>query len=477
MLRSINASVPVAIALIGCFCSCAIATFESLDITSNVVSYGQTIEGESVWIDFSGMPEKKCVEGLIELTCGGSSVECAYAWEGSRVLVSPKASWLKDRKYRIALSGTVWLDDGRRYEASFERFFYWSSSNGFLAVNGTSPSMDAEVSPRESLVVSFNKPIDVNSFLGAFSIKPFCNTRFVFSDDNRTVTIEPVSGWSLNEVYTWSFDDILSNDENPLSMPFESRFLSPVDVTIPEVIAVCPVTIGTDVNAFDESVSIDGHLVDDQPFGVVFSEEMSPLSAISALSIEPSIKGYFLKDGASAMRYVFQPLEPYEAGVRYTLRVATSAADALGLTMRLERTFLFTSLNRHLRVLSVTMDDEAGIEDIGDPDRAYSHALVGDAIGIRICFESSIGSECRETVVDKIRVSPLFPSTASSPCLIAARWEDGAKALSMEWKGFTRGVGDIDAFYSLSIVGGRSGVTDGRGQYMEDDVCIVFFCR
>lgn len=477
MSRSINPSHAFAMALLCLSSSCAIATFERLEITSNVVSHGQVIGSGGAWLSFSALPDKPCVERLIELTCEGSSVGQVFSWDGNRVSVSPETEWRKDRKYRLALSGSVRLADGRRYQSSFERYFYWTSATDFLTVTASSPAMDAEVSPGERLVVSFNKPIDVNSFMQDFSIKPSCGTRISFSDGNRTVTVEPASRWPLNEVFSWSFDAALSGDGSPLPAPFESRFTSPVDVSIPEVIAVCPVTAGAIANAFDEGVSIDGHLVDDQPFGVVFSEEMSPTSVISALSIEPSLKGYFAKDGSSARRFVFRPLEPYEAGVTYTLRVAASASDALGLSMRRDVEVLFTSLNRNLRVTSIALGDESVIDDFSDKDHLYSCDLSGDALTVAVDFDASIGSERREIVVDKTRLSILFPRTLVAPSLIAARWENGAKRLVMDWKGFSPSVGDNDSFYYLEIPGGKSGVTDGRGQYMEDGVCVVFGCR
>lgn len=455
--------------------SCALVTFEDLTVTTNVEEYGCVLTDETLWIEFSQTPERGDIEGSIVLASDGKTVEPVFEWSASALSVKPYAGWKKGVKYSLKLDSTIRMADGRSYPVKVERYFYRSKPADSLTLVSSSPARDASVKTGDVLELRFNKPVDINSFAALFSLKPQCTTRTAFADGNATVRIEPVDGWKANTIYEWSVKDLLAADGNRLDVFFDSLFHSPVDTVFPAVSLVCPASSsGTGGYALLRDTALDGTLVDDSPIAIVFSKPMEHSSALSSVSVEPAIKGYLTHNASNPTLVVFQPLEAWTVGTRYSLTVAASAKDTSGLTLTDDRKFFFTPANRYLGVSSITLDADAPITDFADWKTARDHTVPGNAITVRVSFDSAIEKAARSALVGSVKVESYFPSTAANPYLVSVTWNPGTTEAVMTWKNFTVSTADIDDYYLVTVTGGSGGMANGRGQYLEEDVCVLF---
>jgi hypothetical protein len=453
-------------------------TFEELAVTTNVEEYGCVLADDMVRIEFSQIPERADVESALTLASDGKTVEPVLEWSTSVLSVKPYAGWKKGVKYSLKLDSTVRMADGRSYPVKLERYFYRSKPGDALTIFSFSPANDAPVKTGDVLELRFNKPVDINSFGELFSIKPQCTTRTVFAEGNATVRIEPVDGWKANTVYEWSVKDLLAADGNRLDVPFDSFFHSPVDTAFPAVALVCPASpSGTGGYTLLRDTALDGTLVDDGPIAIVFSKPMEHSSALSSLSIDPAIKGYFTHDVAAPELVFFQPLESWVVGTRYTLTVASSVKDTSCLGLADERKFFFTPANRYLAVSSITLDSDAPVTDFANWKTARDHTVLGNAITVRVAFGSAIEESARSAIVKSVKVESYFPSTAANPYLVSVSWNPGATEAVMTWKNFTVSTAGIDDYYLVTVAGGSGGMANGRGQYLEEDVCVLFRAR
>ena len=92
---------------------------------------------------------------------------------------------------------------------------------------------------------------------------------------------------------------------------------------------------------------------------------------------------------------------------------------------------------------------------------------------VNICFSTVIKPENQNLAVKKINMSLLFPATSESPVQTQIQWNNSGNRVSLTWENFSIETADVESFYKLQIIGGKNGINNGFGEYMEDDLCIM----
>lgn len=451
---------------------CSIITFEELVISCSVDQEGMYFaDGNNVYILFSIEPDKTDIEDKLTLKEGSKTKEVQTVWEDNKLFIQPENDWVPGEKYQIILSSPLIMADGRSYSNSFKRNFYFGQENNELKVTDFSPQNGEEIEQTSSIQLSFNKAIDTVSFLESFSVSPSCDTRCLFSEDKKTVTITPQDGWEYNTVYEWSFSDVLAADGYSLDIPFENNFRTEIHTDSPVLETVCPVLNDNQHITWLETASLDS-LTEDQPFGFIFSNEMDFNSIESGITFTPALNGYFLRDNTYTNRYVFFPQETYDIDQIYKISIATSVQDCNGLALYTDLSFSFTSSNTYLNVSGIQFDSTA-VSLQQAPNECVEYTVpASNQIQTNIMFSTVIDEAVRNDVVDTIQFSLIFPLSGSNPIIRSVQWDVDYRTLSIVWENFSVSSADVSYYYELLIPGGSSGIENGRGEYMESDVCI-----
>ncbi|MDR3312265.1 MAG: Ig-like domain-containing protein [Spirochaetaceae bacterium] len=420
--------------------SCALVSFEDLEISSDSGPHNGYFAGRELCVCFSLEADHHSVERQVSLSRENQSVSFDTRWEGRNLYIRENPGWKNGKPYRFSLNGTVLLTDGRQYAKSYTRYFYYGDPGEDLVVTPESPAEDGTIDRDGEILFTFNKAVNIASFNDNFSLSPYCAHRTMFSDDRKRVTVSATDGWPVNQIITWRLPDLLSDDGYGIPVPVSGRFHTPVATGIPQVLGICPVTPATDGPIYRISEALDGNLLHDQSFGVVFSQPMDAPSVLSAFTMTPVIRGYLAPDPIDRARFLFTPQESYEPESRCQVTISSSARSAAGLDLAEPVSAFWTPLSRFIAVESICFGADPPITAF--PARTavdvYLPAAPSKArLCVSIRLSSSAEPSARIPALGAIQASVLFPSTAASPSLVSAQWNPGGTELLMTWENFT----------------------------------------
>ena len=107
----------------------------------------------------------------------------------------------------------------------------------------------------------------------------------------------------------------------------------------------------------------------------------------------------------------------------------------------------------------------------------YKNADGDGELTAHILFSHALADDFLTAAANTVTASLLFPFTSSSPVKTAVFWNEDRTRLTVTWTRFTVSTSDVLSYYRLKIAGGPSGITDGRGGYMEKDICINLLAK
>lgn len=449
--------------------SCSFITFERLHIRTNVSEYGCILNEPSIRVDFSIEPVHRSIEEITALKAANKAVQADFEWNGSSLYIKPHKGWEKGRAYTLTLDGNAEMKDKRFYKVFSDNYFYYGSTTDYLILQSYEPQKEATIQNKEPLVLLFNKSVNRNSFHDVFNITPSLAYSVLFEENDTKITITPQNTWPINGVYTWSIKNLKAKDGYPLHPGDTYRFFTPTDSEHPTVISVCPVTQTLAGFQFDTGTNIDLHIREKKAIGFIFSKQPDYDSLRSAFSIEPSLKGYLLPDPDDKKRYIYIPQENYGIHERYRIKISTSLTDTTGLPLVREFEKFFTSADEFLTISEIKINNmpvafgpkhTAPITDIH---------MSAEPLTVSIRFSTAISDT--PALIKNISLSPVFPATANSPHVESVHWDPTGTETTTIWKNFSYNSPGIDNFYTLTIPGTKSGITNGSGSYMEDTIC------
>ncbi|MFQ3620777.1 MAG: Ig-like domain-containing protein, partial [Spirochaetales bacterium] len=173
--------------------------------------------------------------------------------------------------------------------------------------------------------VSFSKPMDRRSTEDAFTFKrdhEALGGTFQWKTD-KTFSFTPYTPVEKNRTYSFSLSTQAEDPwGNSLAKEFSHTFHTKQEKDSPRVLRLSPEKGGVITDRW-------------QSIQVVFSESMDIPSSYQSFSLFPSLKGSFSWKQDNTI-LCWTPLEPYQAGETYKLRISQSATDTSGNSLREE---------------------------------------------------------------------------------------------------------------------------------------------
>ena len=212
-----------------CFTSC-LFSFQNIEIYSNITP---VFNDETIIVTTNIPLGTNSLSQLISIREEELLIDCQIQQENNKVIITPTDGWKTGKNYRFQFTGLVKTIDGRFYNINFSKYFVYKDGTTFFTMENILLPNTVE----GSIIIEFNKPIDLFSFEKNFSISPFIETNKQLSEDKKTITIVPVKQWNYNTVYCCKLKELKSADNYFLISNINNLFSIP-DCTIPELLEI-----------------------------------------------------------------------------------------------------------------------------------------------------------------------------------------------------------------------------------------------
>ena len=456
-----------------CQSSCSIVSFENEGVKCSINSEQCEFYGSSIEFYFSSQPDKYQAERSISLLADNKAEELIFSWNKTVLSITPAIGWSKGRNYKLSFNGQITINTSSISVNIVRSFLYGKGAEQLLFLRNESNLFPQN--SNEPLILKFSKPIEKTSYLTNFSISPNAENEITFSQDNTEVLIKPKDQWEYNTLYSWSFENIQSND-NYFCKTSESGNFSPFsDSTIPEITNIFPIKQFQGKAEYLKEMQIDKNLSEEDGIGFSFSKPMDFDSIKNGISFEPAISGYVKKLDEDGKEFAFFPTETYKVNEKYSICLSNSIKDIHAIQLFEEKRFFFTSSLNFLQIEKIDVNGE--VMNLADLQSQKCPAIKNleskYELTVNICFSTVIKPENQNLAVKKINMSLLFPATSESPVQTQIQWNNSGNRVSLTWENFSIETADVESFYKLQIIGGKNGINNGFGEYMEDDLCIM----
>jgi hypothetical protein len=319
------------------------------------------------------------------------------------------------------------------------------------------------------LEMRFSREMERLSVETALSVDGMGDKKFEWAEDNKTVRIIPERDMSPWNVYRWTLKNTAkSADGVPLVKTTAAVFSTDLDREIPAVSRVYPV-----LQSGGRWIPTGGSLEEDfgPALGIVveFSKPMGD-TAIRSLRFEPSLSGNTEK--LSEKSIVFIPSRDPEPETVYTLIVSGETKDTEGLKIGKDYFRYFTADIPFLRILSIKTEGTNPSEWEGEQDGRILPIQANEIDGLvrfNIHFSLPFTEEAKQKTVLGISLTPFFPLNLDPIALRFVTWHSDDR-LTMEWERFTIGTSEEPHYYKLIIPGGRGGIDNGGGMYLQQEI-------
>jgi hypothetical protein len=335
-----------------------------------------------------------------------------------------------------------------------------------------SPENGAAVGVDVGVEVRFSQPMDRKSTEIAFSLDGVSDKVFDWKDDDKTLFVKSGKKLSPWTIYGWTLGAMaLSKNGVPLEKEAAGQFITDEDRTTPQVERVYPM-LRSGNRWLDTGAPLESGLGSGQGIGVSFNKAMDPESAIKSVRFDPTLSGRVEQTGDASI--VFIPDRAPEAGTAYTLIVSADTKDAAGLKLGADYTARFTPDIPFLAISSITAGSESiTLKDAeGDSQSRIVEAKPGadGKLQITVNFSLPFTTEAMIDASARVTFSAFFPGSLLPVTLESANWI--GSSLNLKWAGITSGSVGEDHYYKLSIPGGKSGISNGNGAALKENVVL-----
>jgi hypothetical protein len=413
---------------------------------------------------------RKEAESLLAVTSDTAVVEGDCFWDGNTLLFVPVAGWRAGIRYTLSLSGMARSQDGR--EIRLERYVF------FYAINKLPPPLVEMHSPANGesvkvnglrLEIYFSQEMDRVSVETALSIDNVGDKKFEWTDDNKMIRIIPERNLSPWTQYRWTLkSSAKSVDGVSLVKSLSAVFCTDLDRDLPEVSRVYPV-LESGGRWFPTGGSLEEDFGPGLSIAVEFSKPMGD-TILRSLRFEPSLSGRI--ERSSEKSIVFIPGRDPEPETVYTLTISGDTTDTEGLRIGSDYRRVFTTDIPFLRILSIKATGANSAEWTGE-SRSLSVQTneIDGLVRFLIHFSLPFTEAAKQKTALAISVTPFFPLNVSPIALRSITWQTDDR-LTMEWERFTIGTTDEPHYYKFILPGGRGGIDNGSGMYLQNEITL-----
>ena len=436
----------------------------------NTVLPGDTIP---LSVSFDTSMDKLGTQKILSVQASGTFVKGDLLWHGNELAFIPLEPWLPGVRYVLNLEGVLYAEDGREERISKYVSFYALSRDkaphvlAFTPLDGSSVGVTSEEGAFVSIV--FSQPMDTQSTIDAFFIDGVSERDFIWSSGDTVMEMHSKINLNPWTVYRWSLSNKAKGKNGvPLGKEITGRFVTDRDRILPEVKDVFPLLKGGSSSGgwwIKTGSSIENGLGSGQAIGIEFNKPMDE-SAERTIRFNPPLAGR--TEIWKSNTLVFIPDRDPEPETIYTLIVSAEARDTGGLKMERDFSLSFIADIPFLSLLSLN----AGFGDITPEQNGIYTA--GSIMPEGICtltirFSHMIAPEARSSNVLALRLETFFPGILRPVSFRSARWWS-ADTVVLQWEGIEQSKAGEKHFYRLILPGGRSGISDGKGSYLKEDV-------
>ncbi|MDR0447146.1 MAG: Ig-like domain-containing protein [Treponema sp.] len=420
-------------------------------------------------VQFDTPMKKSETQKTLSVHSVAGSVKGDLFWSENKLVFIPLEPWLPGHRYSLSLEGTLYAQDGRDFRVSRHTAFYALNKNGaphvltFTPADGTSVGVNSE--GRAFVSISFSQPMDCQSVIDAFYIDGVSERDFHWSAGDTVMEMHPKNKLNPWTVYRWSLNG-KARGKNGVQLGKETsgHFITDADRILPAVREVFPLIKGNAAMGLwwiKTGANLTNGLGSGQAIGIEFNKAMDE-SVLRNIRFDPPLAGQ--SEMWKPDTVVFIPDRDPEPEKYYTLFV--SGADTMGLKMEKEFTFSFVADIPYLKILFL----DAGFGEIKpEPNGVYPAGAVFPEGLLTIAIRFSHMMNSQGPTVLAIKLETYFPGNLKPLGFRSARWWS-ADTVVLQWEGIERNTTEDKHYYRLVLPGGRSGISDGKGSYLKEDM-------
>lgn len=453
------------------FMSCGFTDLRMIEFSVEPSESGSVLSGHNspVTVSFNTEMEKNS-ENVLQVISDNGVMKGDLLWDGNNLHFIPVPGWTAGIRYTLSLSGTVRSIDGRDLRVAHFVSFYAVNSNDPPALENHYPADGGSTGTGDIVLeYHFSRPMDRISTESALTIEGIGNKTFEWLSEDKILKVIPDKTLSPWVSYRWNLRETAkSSDGVPLVKTYSGYFTTDIDRILPRVTSVFPV-LNSGGSWYPTGANIETGLASEQGIAVEFNKPLGD-NALRSVRIEPSLTGRTEYLSEKSVVYIFtRDPEPENT---YTLIVSADTKDREGLKTGGEYRINFTPDIPFLNILSFSTGVSSNFSNI-PPDMTIPVQIESgtDKISFYIRFSLPFTTEEKQNAAQKIIFTPFFPRTLTPVALQYVSWINDDR-IHMEWEGLTKSETGVPHYYKLTIPGGKSGVTNGMGMYLKEDITI-----
>ncbi len=332
--------------------SCQVLFKPPLQVVSSGPAPGRytTVEGLTVWLEFSGsVPRGKTEKGIV-LKENGTTIEVRYDWSGRRVAITPVQGFSLGNRYDLSAASTIEDDNGLDLGKEFVLTFYTRHDDVRPTAAVTVPVYGSSTTDKyQPVTLQFSQAIDRASFYASLSFSPSFKAAYAWGTGDRSCVVTPLEELKSPQIYTVKLGSLLTDTNgNTLGTNLTSWFAEGAVTAGPSVESVIKKVSGTaDASYALTPAASSGSLSADFGFErtwgleLRFDRPVARSGLDSFIAVEPAW-GFSLPYAQTFMQNIdLIPTQPLVYGTIYTLTVRKGVADSNGNLSTADQVYRF----------------------------------------------------------------------------------------------------------------------------------------
>lgn len=424
-----------------------------------------------VWIQFNEQMDIESVQNAFNIESEGDH-NGTFGWENNtKIYYFFEKAMGTGKKYSITLSKHAKDRTGNSLTKDLLFTFYVNHEDATKPViTQTVPAnMSEGVNKDTDIYITFSKPMDENSVRDNFSISPSANGAFNWNTDCTIMHYQVLNDLEASTRYEVTLGkDTKDKDGYQLGTDYKFNFLTGDTYSLPEILGVYSYG-GASTNYW---INYQDNIDKNVQIAIHFNKSMSHSDTESAFSLSPSVNGYYTWITTVGETMIFHPTEYFQSETIYNLNISSTAKDLDNHQLEQEYELHFTingSNSLNLKITNVS-DNQGNSLSFDTVDNVQLN-----------------GTETNTFTVNFNLTSPNMLDISSFQGHVSisriSGWGDTTKLGVIEdynynfdyTKAYIK-IGSISSnnYYKLTFDGTESGIKDINGNYMQDDLEIMF---